>query len=100
MSDPAQRDKIVSVNWNSQAAITEGVGDYITGSITVKEALAAAFAVFVVSNVEFEITSTRADGLKVEFRYKGSLTITQLKEALKSGLDAYFLSKKPQGQAA
>jgi len=100
MAEPSQKDKIVSVDWTSQGNITEAASDYITGTITVKEALAGAFAVFVVSNIELEITHTHADGLKVDFKYKGWMTISQLKDAVKAGLDAYFLSKKPQGAAA
>jgi len=100
MSDPAQKDKIVKVDWDNQGKIADGLNDYITGTITLQYALTASFVLFVISSVELEITRTHDNGLKVDFKYKGTLTFSQLKDLVKSGVEAYFLSKKPQGQAA
>ena len=93
-SDKVQKDEVTSVSWPKQevlkAAVEGGETDtYLTGTITVASALAASFAYFIISGVQFTITRI-AGGTTVEFSYSGQQSATAIKELVAAGVNALF----------
>lgn len=81
-----QLDQLVEVQWDVQ-------GDSalpLTGTLTVKEALAAGFAVFLLSGVKFDITSNTAGRTQVNFSYSGTRSRDSIKKLFKAGAELFF----------
>lgn len=94
-SDKVQKDEVTSVSWPKQevlnAAVEGGEADtYLTGTITVATALAASFAFFIISGVQFTITRPARGRTTVEFSYSGQQSVQQIKDLVVAGANALF----------
>ena len=94
-SDKVQKDEVTSVSWPKQevlnaAAAGDETDTYLTGTITVASALAASFAFFIISGVQFTITRPARGRTTVEFSYSGQQSVQQIKDLVVAGANALF----------
>lgn len=84
-----QTDTVVTVHWNSGTFAVEGSEVFITGTVTVATALAAAFTYFVLSGVKFDIKS-QPSGTTVKFSYNGNKSAQYIQSLFTAGAQLIF----------
>jgi hypothetical protein len=76
-----QQDTIDTVKWTSGEVIESETGNIkLTGTLTVKVALAAAFTYFLLSGVKFNIFGSSQGVTSFNFTYDGSLSANHVKD--------------------
>jgi hypothetical protein len=94
LADKSQTDKVVSVTWDSKAAKREREAEaaltFLTGTLTVATALAAAFAYFTLSGVTFNITSAPVNGTTINFTYSGNQSAAAIQALLTAGAQIFL----------
>ncbi|MEZ4301446.1 MAG: hypothetical protein R3B70_41315 [Polyangiaceae bacterium] len=87
----SQQDELVSVQWDSaEADIADASLTYLSGTLSVRTALAAAFTVFVLAGVEFAITRAAAGGTTVHFSYSGARSASEIRALFVAGARLLF----------
>lgn len=81
----SQTDTVKTVQWNSSLEDPAGPLTFISGTLTVNAALLAAFSTFVLSGVEFQITSAPARGTTISFNYSGTRSAQAIKDLFTAG---------------
>jgi len=79
-----QFDTIKAVSWHSHAFMFEEGDTYLSGTITVTQALTAAFTIFVIAGVTFSITG-RIGNFDIDFDYSGPLTVKAIQDIVTAG---------------
>ncbi|RUN77113.1 hypothetical protein EJC47_08570 [Sphingomonas sp. TF3] len=98
-----QQDTVTQVHWDTSSVAklsaeeeAEGyvANTFLTGTITVATALTAGFAYFVVSGVQFSITSVNG-ATTVNFSYSGAQSAATIQNLLVAGAQAIFGGNRP-----
>jgi hypothetical protein len=94
LAEPAKEQKVTvkTVKWADRSdmrgdEVAAPTLTFLTGALTVTTALAAAFTYFVLSGVEFNITSGPAGGTTIDFTYSGEQSAAAIQNLLKAGAD-------------
>lgn len=85
----SQKDIVDTVRWDSTANYMDGE-TYLSGTVTVGTALIAAFSVFVLAGVRFQVNSNTNGQTRVNFSYSGSQSVQQIKDLLVAGKELLF----------
>ena len=89
-----QTDEVSSVAWDAGRSARSADGDtHLTGTLTVKEALAAAFTFFILSGVTFSITRGSKGATAFKFAYQGPLGASAVKALFTKGAKIIMGSK-------
>ncbi len=91
-----QTDVVESVQWRTSFKDKISGNTTLTGTITVKTALAAAFAYFILSGskVRFQVGSPRPDATQFEFSYDGTDSAGSIKKLFKPNAQITFTNDK------
>jgi hypothetical protein len=95
--DGIQRALLDSITWDDSSSTSTATGGAVlAGVLTVRTALTASFAAFILAGVRFEITWTSTDGLKVAFSYDGHRSLEFIKSLFSPGALLEFLLRRGQ----
>lgn len=78
-------DTLQAVNWDRAAEDLGGGNTYLSGTVTVTTALAAAFTYFVISGVRFTIDKPAGGATSFRFSYSGSKSADAVKSLFVAG---------------
>jgi hypothetical protein len=84
-----QDDQLIKVTWSSTFE-DDDTNTFLAGTLAVKTPLTAAFGIFVLSGVEFNITSQTGGQTKVNFTYSGSQSADKIKQLFVAGAKLLF----------
>ncbi len=89
-----QTDEVSSVAWDAgTTARSAGQDNHITGTLTVKEALGAAFGFFVLAGITFTIKGSSKGATAFKFSYTGPLGAKSIKSLFTAGAKIFLGSK-------
>jgi hypothetical protein len=83
-----QDDQVISVTWTS--TFEDEANTFLAGKLAVQTALKASFGIFVLSGVEFKITSQTGGKTTVNFTYSGSQSADKIKQLFVAGAKLLF----------
>ncbi|MFZ6184169.1 hypothetical protein [Nannocystis pusilla] len=87
---PSQEDTVAAIQWNTSSAVAETGPLTMSGTLTVKVALAASFTAFVLGGIVFKISRAAAGGTTVEFSYSGRDSVDAVKSLFTVGAKLLF----------
>lgn len=88
-----QEDTVVSVKWKDSPAMGDEAAaalTFLAGTLTVTTALLAAFTYFVLSGVEFNITSAPVSGTTIDFTYSGNQSAAHIQALFTAGAQIFL----------
>lgn len=86
-----QIDTVEGVVWRDQNVQTEaGLNTYLVGTLTVRGALTASFAYFILSGIKFEIGRDRAGMSTFSFSYNGERSAASIKALFRAGATIFL----------
>jgi hypothetical protein len=85
-----QTDVLASVTWDNISVDGSEGGTHLTGTLTVTTALTAAFAVFILAGVTFNVTSSTRGSTRVRFSYSGTRSAQAIKDLFVAGASLFF----------
>lgn len=83
-----QEDRVVYVKWKDSAATGDEAAaalTFLSGTLTVTTALVAAFTIFVLSGVEFQITGDPTGARTFDFTYSGNQSASAIQALFTAG---------------
>lgn len=91
-----QEALLQSVTWDdsSSARTAAGSAGFLRGTLTLRTALFASFAAFILAGLRFIVTFTSADGLQVAFSYSGDQPVEFVKSLFAPGALLEFLQRQ------
>ncbi|MCY1009482.1 hypothetical protein OV079_28740 [Nannocystis pusilla] len=81
---------MAAIQWNTSSAVAETGPLTMSGTLTVKVALAASFTAFVLGGIVFKISRAAAGGTTVEFSYSGRESVDAVKSLFTVGAKLLF----------
>jgi hypothetical protein len=82
-------DTIKKVSWHSHAFMFEEGDTYLSGTITVTQAVVGAFTFFVIAGITFSIVG-RVGNFDIDFEYSGPLTVKAVQDIVTAGAKLFL----------
>ena len=92
-----QTDEVLSVAWDAGTSTrSAGQDNHLSGTLTVKEALGAAFGLFLIAGVKFTIKGSSKGATAFKFSYTGPLGAKSVKALFTAGARIFLGSKSAE----